>query len=272
MGLQDNFTAAIGQTIYLAAKAAALEANEDKVGYVLSAKTLSRLELLFPEWMHSVLKQDVVYCPGASLAADWIVPGEPCAGMVFGDLVFIGKEDFNPDEDLWDFMLLVHELVHVKQCQQYGAPFGELAFAYAYAAGFIEAGSYRGNPLEAEARDHVKKFFDYDICNHIAFPSPVLRYGPISFNENGDATGDLTNAVTKRDNEIDYHGITFDHRIYQLRSRSDLDGARSDPKKLTIEYRDEVIAYIAGATETNLAGTARDAKSAALYLKGMFYN
>ena len=147
--LRDSGGYAGGIAIYNAAKMAAAAANMRRRDRKLCDETISRLQPLF---LKLNLKR-VTFKINASLPANWFKSADTIAAMTFGYRIYFKKADIEKTER--GLSLLIHELVHVDQVRRRGN--SETAFAGDYGAGFLEAGSYRKNPLEVEAYDFQDK-------------------------------------------------------------------------------------------------------------------
>ena len=83
------------------------------------------------------------------LEVPWLTPG--VAAMTLGRLILLRRDHVG------DGPLLAHELVHVRQWRELGAPRFLWRYLGAYArgrrAGLGHAGAYRAIPLEVEARE-----------------------------------------------------------------------------------------------------------------------
>ena len=147
--LRDSGGYAGGIAIYNAAKMAAAAANMTRKEQKLSDETISRLQPLFPE----LDLRRVTFVVNASLPDNWFESADKVPSMTFGYQIYFKKSNVETTER--GLGLLIHELVHVDQIRRRGN--SETAFAGDYGAGFLEAGSYRKNPLEVEAYDFQDK-------------------------------------------------------------------------------------------------------------------
>lgn len=76
------------------------------------------------------------------------------AGLTLGRRMFIDRRLVAASND--DMRLLIHELVHVRQCQQ----FGRIGMMLKYGVEWARVLSYRDHPLEVEANAHEEWAFD----------------------------------------------------------------------------------------------------------------
>ena len=137
-----------GWAVYYAARAAATAANRRRERRPLAPDTQRRLARLFP----TVDLVRVRVTAGATLPANWLVRPASVTGMTFGfDVYTILDGDL--EHDYRRMLLLIHELVHVRQVSE----LGEAAFARRYGEEWLTQGGYTGMPLEREARDFVSR-------------------------------------------------------------------------------------------------------------------
>jgi len=145
--LLDPFAFVIGVVTYWLSKWTAELANLHRKPLTLDARTLRRIQLLIA----GVDLSKVRIVTGAWLPA-WIFH-RSIVGMAYKDRVYVAAR--GSLETYEDFLLLIHELVHIHQFQR----LGEFRFAGEYGKQFLHAGGYgSGMPLEAEAYGYVDRF------------------------------------------------------------------------------------------------------------------
>lgn len=156
-----------GAAIYYSAKAAAGAVNFNRERLGLQNDERGRLEIFFPDLDLSRVR----IVPRASLPANWFGPAGAVEAMAFGETVYSRHE--HPPRGFASLLLLIHELVHVRQIHF----MGETAFAVAYGEEYLRFG-YRAMPLEQEAYDFVRGIpFDYEYyrsaCRDAGRPAPA---------------------------------------------------------------------------------------------------
>jgi Domain of unknown function (DUF4157) len=95
---------------------------------------------------------EVEFCLDSTLPANWFAPPGDVAAMTFGYRIYFKGSGIQDSQA--GLKLLMHELVHADQVRRRG---GEVSFACHYGRGYLEAGGYRSNPMEAEAYAFVVK-------------------------------------------------------------------------------------------------------------------
>jgi len=135
-----------GVAVYSGAKALAMAANLQRKHRTLWPETKKLLNSFFPK----LNLNRVRFCIKSSLPPNWFESPDKVDAMTFGETIFFKGTDIQKSKA--GLKLLMHELVHVDQVRRKG---GEIPFACAYGKGYLEAGSYRNNPMEVEAYDFV---------------------------------------------------------------------------------------------------------------------
>jgi len=127
-------------------KALASMVNLRKKANKISPDTVVRLTDLFPEMSFSDIR---IVC-NAWLPAH--IFNRSIEGMTFHNRIYITHRDVQ--NNLPGFLLLVHELVHIRQIRERG----EFVFACKYGAQFLRNGGYSDKmPYEHEAYEFVDK-------------------------------------------------------------------------------------------------------------------
>jgi len=137
---------AAGFLVYFASKALARIVNLRKKKHGISPEMATRLDILFPGMRFSNIR---IVC-NAWLPAH--IFNRSIEGMTYHNRIYVTHRDVLHNQT--GFMLLVHELVHVKQIRESG----EFYFACRYGGQFVTNGGYSAAmPLEHEAYDFVEK-------------------------------------------------------------------------------------------------------------------
>jgi len=131
---------------FYASKALARVVNISKKRQGISPETAARLNFIFPGMSFSSI---LIVCR-AWLPAHLF--NRSIEGMTFRNRIYVTHPDVQHSHA--GFLLLVHELVHVKQIRESG----EFFFACRYGEQFVKNGGYSATmPLEHEAYDFVEK-------------------------------------------------------------------------------------------------------------------
>lgn len=137
---------AAGFLVYYASKALARIVNLRKKSHGISPETAKRLNVLFPGMPFRNIR---IVCR-AWLPAHLF--NRSIEGMTFRNRIYVTHREVQNSHK--GFLLLVHELVHVKQIRESG----EFLFACRYGEQFVTNGGYSAAmPLEHEAYDFVEK-------------------------------------------------------------------------------------------------------------------
>jgi hypothetical protein len=151
-----------GIAVYSAAQTLCVSRNTTNPARTLRPETVATLQCILPQLDFTKIR----YKTQCSLPANWY-PGGHTAAMTFGNTIYI-KGGFNrTDPD--DFLLMLHECVHVAQYQRWGE--SSHVFACNYGQGYLAGGGqlppyianptqYHLNPLEAEAYSLEAQFRD----------------------------------------------------------------------------------------------------------------
>ncbi|MBN1413925.1 MAG: hypothetical protein JW973_02390 [Bacteroidales bacterium] len=135
-----------GIPVFYASKALAWIVNHGKPVFTIAPDVEKRLKELFPGMSFDAIK--IVY--NARLPAH--IFRRSIEGMTFRNIIYIAHNCFRRDAE--SFLLLVHEMVHIRQIRE----MGELSFVCKYGAQFLMNGGYgAGMPLENEAFQFVSK-------------------------------------------------------------------------------------------------------------------
>lgn len=135
-----------GVAIYFAARELARIRNIQRKERKLWSSTREVMQQFFPKLNF----REVEFCINSSLPGNWFESPDRVQATTFGTRMYF--KGSNIQKSRAGLQLLMHELVHIDQIRRKG---GENAFACAYGKGYLEAGSYRQNPLEVEAYDFV---------------------------------------------------------------------------------------------------------------------
>lgn len=137
---------AAGFLVFYACKILALIMNFGKPSYRISAEALQKLKNLFA----GIQLDNVTVIPHAWLPAH--IFNRSIEGMTFHNRIYI-VPDCKPENNSV-LLLLIHELVHVRQIRELGEP----VFACRYGVQFLKNRGYgEGMPLEKEAYGLVKR-------------------------------------------------------------------------------------------------------------------
>jgi hypothetical protein len=213
MSLQQQFRALItgtsGILIYNAAKSSAKLVNFNKPLIKLNDITRSRLRIFFPVFDF----RNVSIVGSAALPANWFERSSKTEGMTFGNIVYSRLNDLQNTYD--GFILLVHELIHVKQI----AILGESNFASQYGDEFLKYG-YPAMPLEQEAYSFVANI-PFDPIHYIKVNTDL------KFRSGDPSTEAFLHWIDKGIDEGRESTFYFNSKIY-LKSYTDLIGMYGD--------------------------------------------
>lgn len=138
--------AVAGFFVYYASKGLARIVNLRKKNHGIPPETAKRLNVLFP----GMSTGNILIVYNAWLPAHLF--NRSIEGMTYHNRIYLTHRDVSQSHA--GFLLLVHELVHVKQIRESG----EFIFACKYGAQFLTNGGYSAAlPLEHEAYDFVEK-------------------------------------------------------------------------------------------------------------------
>jgi hypothetical protein len=152
----------LGKTVFRETKRSAQIANFRRATRPLRARTIQRLQPLFPDLdLHRVRVRTRCRLPSNRFREHGSI-----YAMTFGTTIY--WRDALDEDDPQDLVKLIHEIVHVDQVRRHG---GETGFACAYGMGYIGGGgvlpayiddptAYHRNPLEAEAYSFEAQFRD----------------------------------------------------------------------------------------------------------------
>jgi hypothetical protein len=137
---------AAGLLVYYACKLLANIVNLRKPSFKISTDTKNKLKDLFT----GMPLDNITIVYSAWLPAHIFNPS--IEGMTFRNKIFIAHSF--PFQHISSLLLLVHELVHIRQIRK----LGEVVFACQYGAQFLRNRGYGiGMPLEKEAFEFVEK-------------------------------------------------------------------------------------------------------------------
>ena len=148
--------------VFRETKRSAQIANFRRATRPLSARTIQRLQPLFPDLdLHGIRVRTRCRLPSNRFREDGSI-----YAMTFGTTIY--WRDALDEDDPRDLVKLIHEIVHVDQVRRHA---GEAGFACEYGKGYLEGGgqlpayidhptAYHRNPLEAEAYSFEAQFRD----------------------------------------------------------------------------------------------------------------
>jgi len=137
---------AVGVIVYYVAKASASMVNCHKKQLQIQPDIKDKIVSFFP----TIDLNKVRIIKNATLPANWFERPKHTDGMTFGRKIYLKEK--SPQFDNVGLMLLLHELIHVKQIKE----IGECKFAGRYGKEFVKFGYYN-MPLEKEAYDFVSR-------------------------------------------------------------------------------------------------------------------